>query len=262
MLLYYSSPASMFKKIYQLIETPLLIIGSIASILSVVLLCFNTLLTSFIAVCCLCIALGVLLYALLRAIFRYTEQTNQGGYRRIATFIEYKTVNNEIIEFQTYKVVQVKSPILKSLDVAYHWTGSQPPKVASDLQDCELITNNAEKPRGYSKLRLNLPQPKLYNETAVFHHRVTANDSDHVSQPKVEIKIDEPIDLIRVNVSLGYKPDGYSGTAKVERSAISHDAPPVYENIDLIPFDQTLKEFTYTLHYPEPGYFYRISWSR
>ncbi len=252
----------MFRKIYTLIEKHLLVISSVASILSIVLLCFDNLQASLISVVCLCIALAVIVVALLKAIFKYTEQTNNGEYRRIATFIEYKTTNQDIIEFQTYRIIQVKTPILKSLDFSYHWTGDQYPEVTSDLQKLELITNNAEKPRGYSKARLSLSQPKIYNETAVFHHKVTANDSNHLSETKVEIKVEDPVDLIRVNISLGYKPDGYNETARVERSAIRHDAPPSYQQIGLLTFDQTLKEYVCTLKYPEPGYFYRISWNR
>ena len=252
----------MLKRIYWLIEKPLVILGTLASITSVVLLCFNNLLASFIAVCCLCIALMVLTGALLRAIFKYTKQTNNTEYRRIATFIEYKTNNADIIEFQNYRIIQVKTPILKFIDVIYKWSGNGRTEITSDLQEVEDKIDNIGTPRGYSKAKLTLQQPKLYNETAVFHHKVTADDSDHSSDTKVELKIDEPIDLVRVNISLGYKPDDYKGTAKVERSAIKHDAPPSYEKVGVIAFDQTLKEFTYTLKYPAPGYFYRISWDR
>lgn len=252
----------MFKKIYQLIEKPFLIISAFASIFSVILICFNTYISSLIAVCCLCIALAVLLGALLRAIFKYTKQTNLFEYRRVATFIDYKTNNAEIIEFQTYRVIQVKTPILKSIDVIYHWTGKHLPEVTSDLQDIELITNNAENPRGYSKARLYLSQPKLYNETVVFQHKVTANDQERLSKTKVELKIDDPIDLVQVNISLGYKPNDYKGTAKVERAPIINDRPLEYEQVGLIPFDNTLKEYTHTFRYPEPGYFYKISWER
>lgn len=252
----------MFKKIYSIIEKPILILSAIASILSVVLLCINNQAASIIAVCLLCGALIVLLGALLHAIFKYTERTNNGEYRRIATFIEYKTNNQDIVEFQTYRIIQVKTPILNFLDFSYLWTGVESPEVSSDLQDLELVTNNAERPRGYSKARLLLPQPKIYNETVVFHHKIKADDPRHVSEPKVEIKVEDPVDLIRVNISLGYKPDGYNETARVERSAINHDAPPSYEHIGVITFDQTFKEYVYTLKYPEPGYFYRISWNR
>lgn len=252
----------MLQNIYTLIEKPFIIISSLASIISVVLLCFDNLLASFIAVVCLCIALGVLTWALVHTIFKYTKQANKTDYRRIATFIEYKTTNAEIIEFQSYRIIQVKTPILKSIDVIYKWSGRGDAILSSDLQDVENQINNIERPRGYTKAKLTLQQPKLYNETAVFHHKITANDADHSSETKVEMKIDEPIDLVRVNISLGYKPDGYNGTAKVERSAIAHDGPPSYEEVGLIPFDQILKEFTYTLKYPEPGYFYKITWKR
>ena len=252
------------KKIYYLIEKPFIIISSLASIISVVLLCFNNLIASFIAVCCLCVALGVFTWALVNAIFKYTKQVNKTDYRRIATFIEYKTNTNnaEIIEFQSYRIVQVKTPILKSIEVIYKWSGNGNSEITSDLQTIENIIRNIETPRGYTKAILTLQQPKLYNETAVFHHKITAHDADHSSDTKVEMKIDEPIDLVRVNISLGYKPDNYRGTARVERSAITHDAPPVYEHVELIPFDPILKEFTYTLKYPDPGYFYKISWDR
>ena len=216
------------------------------------------------AVCCLCIALIVLIWGLLNAIFKYTQQINKTDYRRIATFIEYKTNTNnaEIIEFQSYRIIQVKTPVLKSIDVIYKWSGNGKTEITSDLQDIETKIDNIEKPQGYSKATLTLQQPKLYNETAVFHHKITADDADHSSDTKVELKIDEPIDLVRVNISLGYKPDNYKGTAKVERSAITHDAPPSYEQVGIIPFDPILKEFTYTLKYPDSGYFYKISWER
>lgn len=254
----------MLKKIYYLIEKPFLVISAMASIVSVVLLCFNNLWASFIAVCCLWMALAVLTGTLIHAIFKYTKITNKTDYRRIATFIEYKsnTNNAEIVEFQSYRIVQVKMPVIKSIDVIYKWSGNGNTEITSDLQVIEDKIDNIESPRGYTKAKLTLSQPKLYNETAVFHHRITANDADHSSDTKVELKIDEPIDLVRVNISLGYKPDNYKGTAKVERSAITHEGPPSYEQVGLIQFDQILKEFTYTLKYPEPGYFYKISWDR
>lgn len=211
---------------------------------------------------CLCITLCIILIALLRAIFKYTEKANNSEVRRIATFIDYKTVNSDIIEFQSYRVVQVKTPVLKDYDIAYYWSGDEQPRATSDLQDLSILTSNADNPRGYCKARLSLRNPKLYNETAVFHYRITANDSNHRSQTKVELKIDEPIELVKVNIALGYKPTNYTVPAKVERSKIRHDTPPAYEQIDLIPFDCLLKEYTYTLHHPEPGYFYKISWER
>lgn len=251
----------MFGKIYKLIEKPFLVISALASILSVVLLCFNDTTTSIIAICSVCVALTVLLVALLRTIFRYTEQTNRFEYRRIATFIDYKTINADIIEFQTYRVIQVKTPILQSIDIEYHWSGKHSPKITSDLQTIESI-NAFQTPNGYSKARLHLSQPKLYNETAVFQHKITANDLERASKTKVELKIDDPIDLVQVNISLGYKPSDYNESAIVERAPILNNRPPEYEHVEFINFDNTLKEYTYTLRYPEPGYFYRISWKR
>lgn len=147
---------------------------------------------------------------------------------------------------------------MQSYDIAYKWSGDSTTKATSDLQTFELLSDKAESPQGYSKARLILKEPKLYNETAVFHYRLTANDSNRSSQTKVELKIDEPIELIKVNISLGYKSRDFNEPARVERSKIRHDAPPSYEQVGLVEFDNTLKEYSYSLHHPEPGYFYRI----
>ncbi|MDE6028121.1 MAG: hypothetical protein K2G23_08625, partial [Muribaculaceae bacterium] len=204
----------------------------------------------------------VLVVALVQAIFKYTKQVNSSECRRIATFIEYKTNNAEIIEFQTYRVIQVKTPVFKNLDIQYHWTGSQSANITSDLQEIEILRKDSSRTNTYGKARLSLTQPKLYNEAAVFHYRITAHDYDHISETKVELKIDEPIDLVRVNISLGYKPATCNEVARLERSIIKHDGPPKYEFLRSISFDPILKEYVCTLQYPEPGYFYRISWDR
>lgn len=71
--------------------------------------------------------------------------------RRIATFIEYKTNNAEIIEFQSYRIVQVKTPVMQSYDIAYKWSGDSTTKATSDLQTFELLSDKAESPQGIQR---------------------------------------------------------------------------------------------------------------
>lgn len=88
------------------------------------------------------------------------------------------------------------------------------------------------------------------------------NDLNHVSEPKVELYVQYPIEFIQVDVMLGYKDATFNKTARVERMRKDTSLPQKYESVTSLTFDSVHKQYSYCFLNPEPGFFYRIVWER
>ena len=252
----------MWRKFWNIIEKPFLVLSSFCSIISVVALCFNNLVGTIIAVSALCIALIVLLIAIIRVLDKFLEPNDaQGDHKCISSFVKYRTYDGENIECESYKLIQVKCSIMQYFNIGFKWSGKDFPTIESDLQDV-VLSKKADNDSEYDNASLKLKSPALYNQTTVIHFRTKANDAAQVSEPKVELCVRYPIEIIHVNITLGHKTDNFHQTAKVERVRIGSMVPQKYELLTSIPFESTTKQYTYSFINPEPGYFYKISWER
>lgn len=251
----------MWKKVWLIIEKPLIAIGSICSIVSVAALCFKSYIAIVISVSALCIALVVILVAIVRVLNRFLEDKSGEDYKCVSSFIRYKTADGENIEVESYKLIQVKCSLMQFFDVGFKWTGKNFPEISSDLQTVENSLPSQDS-TSYDKVRLRLKQPALYNETTVIHFRSKTNDAEKISEPKVEVCVKWPIEFIQINIHLGYKDTTCVETARIERKKINSDVPQKYEVVKSIPFDNRSRQYVYSFINPEPGYFYKIVWER
>lgn len=253
---------SLFKQFWGIIEKPLAAIGSICSIAAAtVMLCVKDSTFRWIALLLFSISLIVFLVALIRVLNRYLDDEKYDKYKCITSFISYTTDDDENIVFDLYKVIQVKCAMLKFFDVGYKWSGKKDAHYSSTLQNVEFTQKNPDS-NSYDTARLKLKKPALYNEATVIHLRQELNDVEKASIPKVEIKVEYPIDSIQTTISLGYKDSSYNKTAKIERRLITSEVCSNFESIDSVPFDKVHKQYTHTFVNPEPGYYYRIIWER
>ena len=253
---------SLFKQFGEIIERPLAAAGSLCSVAAAtIFLCFKDDTTRWVALSLFALSLCLVLIAIIRVLNRYLNDENSVNHKCISSFITYKTDDEENIVFDLYKVIQVKSAMLRYFEVGYKWSGKKDSNFSSTLQDVEYIRKNPDV-NSFDSARLRLRRPVLYNEATVIHLRQELNDAEKVSVPKIEIKVEYPIDSIQTTISLGYKNNAYNKTAKLERQLISSEMCPQVENIGSVPFDQIHKQYTHTFINPDPGYYYRIIWER
>ena len=250
----------MWKKFWTIIEKPFLLASSLCSIISIVAICVQTKAGLIVSICALCVSLVIILVAIVRVLNRFLEQT-PSKHNCVSSFVRYKTNDGENIEFESYKLIQVKCSIMQFFDIGFKWSGNRFPKIYSDLQDVEYASEAKEK-TAYDSAKLRLKKPALYNETTVIHFKTLTSDPERCSEPKVELCVKMPIEFIHVDIQLGYKDSSYSRPATVERARIDAAVPQKYEVLESIPFDGKYKQYTYSFINPEPGYFYKITWKR
>ncbi len=253
---------SLFKQFWGIVEKPLTSVGSICSIVAAtIFLCVKDDTTRWIALVLFTISLVVILFSIIRVLNRFLDDEKRDKYKCISSVITYTTDDKENIVFDLYKVIQVKCAILQYFDVGFKWSGKKEAQFYSFFQEIEL-TQKSPDANSYDNARLKLKRPVLYNEATVIHLRQELNDSEKVSIPKVEIKVEYPIDSIQTIIFLGYKDSTYNKTARLERRLISSEVCAEFENIGSVPFDQVHKQYSHTFINPEPGYYYRIIWER
>ena len=251
----------MWSKFWAIIERPFLLLSSACSVISIVVLCFSDKNATIIALAFICLALIILLCSIIRILNRFLEKDSKNNHNCFSSFINYKTDDGDNIEFETYKLIQAKCSILQYFDLGFKWSGCNKPQVSSDLQDV-VTTHYTDDTKEYDTAKLKLKSPILYNQTTVIHFRSVMNDAAHLSEPKVEISVQYPIEYVNIVVSLGYKPSDYNRTAKIERRIKDSNTPQEYELTGSVPFDSVHKQYTYRLINPEPGYYYRLVWDR
>lgn len=174
----------MLKKVWILIEKPFLIVSGFCSVISVVALLTNHNWAAMIALAALCISITILLIAIIRVLNRFENNAGKNGVKRIATFIFYKTNNAEDIEFDSYKILQVKSVLMTSYDVKYKWSGDKEPLLTSDLQEVELQTPSNDR-HDFDNLKLKLKSPALYNDPVVIHYKSKMSDPEKLPSPRL-----------------------------------------------------------------------------
>lgn len=207
-----------------------------------------------------CVSLLVLLIVLLKAINSYLKSSRDSDYIRIYTDVKYETTDGYHIDYSNYRIVQSKCILLQKIEHGFKWSGTQRPKISSDLQD--VLGVNMGKDNEYDTVTLGFQSPLLYNETAVVHFRAEIDDSDEKSEPMISYKVSTYSELIHFRVVLKHKGNDYNKKAKVFIRPINSSTMCREKEIATIIFDKNTKSYEYIKERPDIGYFYILRWER
>lgn len=234
--------------------------ASLASVLGLIFLFIDDKWSMAVALAFFCLMLVVFTSYLIYALNKILD-VKQTDHENRSTFIKYETLDGNLITYETYKLIQVKKPVLTEMDYNFKWTGTHLPIVTSDLQDVVNIVDEKD-PTKYDRALLKFKKPVYYNQNCVLHFKATLDDVDKVSQPFVETRVINEVDIIHYRIILKNKDESFSQNAILEKRRIDSVLSVSFEKIREIPFDAVTKTFEYHLLNPEIGYFYRIRWNK
>lgn len=183
------------------------------------------------------------------------------GYLPLSSFSKYTTSDGKNIVYEVFRHIQIKWPVLQKIEHRFEWTGTQEPRVQSDLQNSGAIS-----PINGTRLKsllLNFKHPKIYNSVEVIHFKMEIDDSDQASKPFLCQKVENPIYLISFRVELlNAQTTYFLEKAKFTRQNIANGSSAIEENLATISFDSATKSYFHQVPNPEPGYTYKLSWTR
>lgn len=203
--------------------------------------------------------LATLLVVVYAALTKHLRAKYPDGYSRISTFARYSS-DGRMVRYETYKHIQCRQPLMSSFRLGFKWTGSQPPRITSDLQTVRGLSDGG--PNDYDCVELAFERPLLYGEAAVVHHDMEIDDSDGASEPHVEFRVHEPVDLIVWRVQLRHLSRQHRREARVTRRRIDARFNARPEPVAQVSFDATARGYEYHVTRPEPGWFYCLAWDR
>lgn len=232
--------------------------ASLASVLGLILLFVTNKLAMFIALGFFCLMLLTFTVYLIYTLYKILDIKHSDHENR-STFIKYETLDGNIITYETYKLIQVKKPVLTEMDYNFKWTGTHLPTITSDLQEVVNIVDEQD-PTKYDRALLKFKKPVYYNQNLVLHFKAKLDDADKQSKSHVETRVTSEIDIVHYRIILKNKPTEYNQNAILEKSKINSIVSASFEKIKEIPFDVTTKSYEYHLLNPEIGYYYRIRW--
>lgn len=238
------------------------IVCGLSSIVSIFVLIFGNKDAIIFALIYFCVSLSIILYVLIRAIFKYTKIGKNDKYARISTDIKYETLDGYKINYETYRIIQSKSVFLDSIEHGFKWSGTKPAKISSNLQKVGTIKNVGEKGDDYDTVNLIFNEPLLYNENCVVHFKAELDDSDEKSETMISYKVSSYAEFIHFRVILKYKPDECKEKAKVYKRRIKSDTLCKEIEIATIPFDNKTKSFEFLQERPDIGFYYILRWNR
>lgn len=235
-------------------------IGSIASIVGLIIFCCSNQIGLVISLSFFCGCLLLILIAIILTLLNFIKNENKAPYKKVSAFTKYETSDGIHITNETYRVIQSKRIILTEVEQNFKWSGSKTPKITSRLQEVvNVISNNGNT---YDKAILKLKKPLLFNETGTIHFHAEMDDLDGTASPHLDFKVDLPVSIIHYRVILKHKPTGYCIPAKLLKRKIDSATPAQYETISSVEFDKESKSYEYHLIAPETGYFYRLEWEK
>ena len=194
------------------------------------------------------------------ALHRYLAARYPEGYSPISTFVRYTTTDGRMVRYEAYRHIQCRRALMSCFRHGFKWTGSRPPAITSRLQEVRGHTEGEAHEYDYVELRF--PRPLLYGEAAVVHHAMEMDDSDHASEPHVEFRVTEPVQLISWRVELRHLAGRQRREARVTRRRIEARLPARPEHLAQVPFDPAVRGYEFQVLRPEPGYFYSLEWDR
>lgn len=252
----------MWRKFWKIVSGPFYVLGSVASIVSILILCFKSSDAAIAALGFLCVALVAFIWKLFSVLGRFLERTTE-NHKHISSFIQYTCDDRDNIVLESYKLIQVKCSVMQEYEAGFKWSGTKAPDISSDLQHFKIV-NKSSGGHLYDYAVLEFKKPVLYNETTVVHSKFTINDVDHKSSTQIDIPVKYPVEYIQVCVSLGYKDNTFNKTATLSKRKLANENEVYqeYTPYDSLSFDHLHKQYTCKLIDPEVGFAYRIEWER
>ena len=232
--------------------------ASFASIIGLVIAFCSEDYAVIIALITLCISLTILLIAGLVAINKIIIRNYPNEYKKISSFYNFQCDDGIHSTFETFRLIQCKRSLLTELKYNFTWSGSITPKVSSENQHIEILSDKDES--GTTTSLIKFKKPLTYNETTVLHIKTENDDADNTALPYLSCKIDTPIDVIQFRILLAYKPDDYSKPAMISRKRINSDDE--FQIIGSATFNQKYKQYFYISARPDAGYIYKIEWEK
>lgn len=203
--------------------------------------------------------LAALLVVVYAALTRHLRTTWPDGYSRISTFARYSS-DGRTVRYESYKHIQCRQLLMSCFRHGYKWTGSRPPTITSDLQHVRTRADGGT--RDYDHVELAFERPLLYGDATVVHQAMEIDDSDGASEPHVEFRVTEPVQVIVWRVELRHLPRSYRKDARVTRRRIDARFNARPEHVARVPFDPLARGYEHHVLRPEPGYFYCLEWDR
>lgn len=234
--------------------------GSLASILGLLILITRDNFSIIVALSFFCLMLLIFTSYLVSSLYKILN-TKQTDHENRSTFIKYENIDGNNIIYETYKLIQVKKPVLTEMEYNFKWTGTHMPKVTSNLQEVINIVDEQD-PLKYDRALLKFKKPVYFNQNFVLHFKAELDDVDKVSLPHVETRVTSEIDIIHYRIILKNKPLEFSQNAILEKRKMNTDVSASFDKIREIPFDSNTKSYEYHLLNPEIGFYYRISWEK
>lgn len=234
--------------------------ASLASIVGLVIVFVSNSLAVWIALIFFCSMLLIFTIYLVLALYKILD-VKQAEHENRSTFIKYETSDGNLITYETYKLIQVKKPVLTEMDYHFKWSGTHLPKISSDLQQVVSIVDEQD-PTKYDRAVLKFQKPVYYNQNLVLHFKAILDDTDKKAESFLETRVLNEIDIIHYRIILKNKAEGFGQNAVLECCKIGLEIRAKFQHLREIPFDATTKSYEYHLLKPEIGYYYRISWEK
>ena len=232
--------------------------ASLASLLGLIIAFCSEDYAVIVALITFCISLLILLIAGLIAINKIIIRNYTNEYKKISSFYNFQCDDGIHSTFETFRLIQCKRSLLTEIKYDFKWSGSIIPKISSENQRIEIISERDE--TGTTTSLIKFKKPLTYNETTVLHIKTENDDADNTALPYLSCKIDTPIDVIQFRILLAYKADDYSKPAMISRKRINSDEE--YQIIGSATFNQKYKQYFYISARPDAGYIYKIEWEK
>ena len=208
-----------------------------------------------------CLVLLIILVGVCVTLSKLIKQNYPDPYQRISSFYEFRSDDGQKSVFEMYRLIQSKRVLLTHIDYKFKWSGSKVPKLSSNSQILGNISNSKD-PNSWDTCKIQFKTPLTYNESTVLHIRTDNDDYDGRAEPYISTRLDTPIKIMQYKVLLSYKPDDYKEKAIFERKQISSEVDSSWTYIDSVPFEPDYKQYQYVVVDPEPGFIYRIRWTK
>lgn len=236
-------------------------LASLASIVGLVVSIISNQYAVLIALVSIIISLVLILCGFYSILNKFLKHSYPDQYHRISTFVVFRCDDGINSEFESYRLIQCKIPVLTCIEYRYKWSGSTPPSLTSNNQIIEQHQPNSRKDE-WDRATIKFKRPLMYNESTVVHVKTTNHDNDKTAKPWLECMISYPVEIIQFRVMLGYKKNSFNKKAIFERKKIDSDIDAGYDFIGNVDFDTKYKQYIYMCPNPEPGYKYRLRWEK
>lgn len=235
--------------------------ATISSILGLILSFLSDEKAVLIALISFCLFLLIALIGLLIALNKLIIQNHPEPYKKISSFYEFRSDDGQKSVFEMYRLIQSKRVLLSDIDYKFKWSGSKVPKISSNSQILGPIVCTDD-PNVWDNCKIHFKNPLTFNESTVVHIRTDNDDYDGKAEPYISTRLDSPIKIMQYKVLLSYKSDDFKEKAIFERKPIHSDVDINWTYIDSIPFESDYKQYQYVVVDPEPGFIYRIRWTK